>query len=137
MHSEHFSESELACPHCGVNGVQKPLLVVLEAFRAAVGQPVTVNSAYRCPAHNAAVGGVLNSEHVQGIAADIRVTGMSAAQLYDVAQTIPEITGLGRADVQKYVHIDTRRLPARWCYNAGGAWVSWYPVPATPITEAA
>jgi uncharacterized protein YcbK (DUF882 family) len=27
---------------------------------------------YRCPAHNAAVGGVPNSQHVQGTAADVQ-----------------------------------------------------------------
>ena len=134
MHSEHFSEAELMCKcGCGTNGVQQSLLVVLETFRGAVHQPVTLDSAYRCPAHNKAVGGVPDSEHVQGIAADIRVPGMSAAQLYAVAQSISEITGLGRADRQGYIHIDTRKLPARWCYNAGGAWVSWFPVPATEV----
>lgn len=35
------------------------------------GRPITVNSGYRCPALNAAVGGVVKSQHLTGEAADI------------------------------------------------------------------
>ena len=127
--SEHFSNAELACRHCGVNGCQQSIVDALEAFRAAVGRPVIVDSAYRCPDHNKAVGGVPDSEHVQGIAADIRVSGLIASELEYTARTIPSIHGIGRADVQRYIHIDTREKPAEWCYNAMGAWVHYFPVP--------
>jgi len=69
----HFSEAELACHHCGVNGCKQSLVDALEAFRAIVGKPVIVSSAYRCPQHNAEAGGAGRSEHVEGLAADIRV----------------------------------------------------------------
>ncbi|WP_157667923.1 D-Ala-D-Ala carboxypeptidase family metallohydrolase [Desulfotomaculum nigrificans] len=36
-----------------------------------------VDSGYRCPAHNWAVGSVPNSYHVRGMAADIRVPGLT------------------------------------------------------------
>lgn len=45
---------------------------VLEPLRAAVGHPIVINSGYRCPALNTAVGGVANSQHMLGEAADIR-----------------------------------------------------------------
>jgi uncharacterized protein YcbK (DUF882 family) len=69
----HFSEAELACHHCGVNECTQSLVDALEAFRAIVGKPVIVSSAYRCPQHNAEAGGAGRSEHVEGLAADIRV----------------------------------------------------------------
>ena len=44
---------------------------VLDPARQRYGGPVLVNSGYRCPKHNAEVGGVPNSQHMRGEAADI------------------------------------------------------------------
>lgn len=44
---------------------------VLQPIRDAWGAPVVVSSAYRCPKLNKAVGGVENSDHKFGCAADI------------------------------------------------------------------
>lgn len=58
----------------------------LEKVRSLLGdRPITVNSAYRNPAVNRAVGGVKTSDHAQGHAADIVVHGLSA---YEVAKRI-------------------------------------------------
>jgi len=48
---------------------------VLDPLREAYGKPIYVTSGYRCPRLNAAVGGVANSNHMKGLAADIRATG--------------------------------------------------------------
>ena len=52
--------------------------------------PIIINSAFRCPAVNKAVGGSLTSNHLTGCAADIRVLGMEqllryAAILLDIS----------------------------------------------------
>lgn len=44
---------------------------VLDKAREAWGKPIIVNSGYRCPRLNKVVGGVSNSQHVTGEAADI------------------------------------------------------------------
>ena len=44
---------------------------VLEPARCQLGAPVIVTSGYRCPALNKAVGGVGNSQHMMGQAADL------------------------------------------------------------------
>lgn len=44
---------------------------VLQPLRDAWGKPLAINSGYRCPAVNAAVGGVKTSQHLKGEAADI------------------------------------------------------------------
>lgn len=46
---------------------------VLEPVRERLGKPIMVNSGYRCLVHNKAVGGVANSQHMKGEAADIRI----------------------------------------------------------------
>ena len=46
---------------------------VLQPLRDAYGKPITINSGYRCPALNKAVGGVPTSQHVRGQAADCGV----------------------------------------------------------------
>lgn len=127
MNSAHFTDKELACRHCGVNGCQQELVDALEALRVLVGVPIVVNDAYRCPVHNSEVGGVPDSEHVRGIAADIVIHGMTAMQMYESAKQIPAFRngGIGLAAAQNYIHVDTRKVLARWCYNAQGAWCAW------------
>lgn len=51
---------------------------VLQPLRDMYGRPITVNSGYRCPKLNKAVGGSKTSQHMVGQAADI--TGGSKAE---------------------------------------------------------
>lgn len=44
---------------------------VLDPLREIYGKPITINSGYRCPELNKAVGGSKTSDHVKGFAADI------------------------------------------------------------------
>ena len=48
---------------------------VLEPLRVAMGMPIRISSGYRCEALNKAVGGVYNSQHLKGQAADICIDG--------------------------------------------------------------
>lgn len=54
---------------------------VLEPLRRHLGKPIVVNSGYRSPDVNVAVGGAENSLHRLGRAADIVVGGMSPADV--------------------------------------------------------
>lgn len=44
---------------------------VLDRLREIYGKPITVNSGYRCPELNKAVGGSKTSDHMKGFAADL------------------------------------------------------------------
>lgn len=58
---------------------------LLDPIRAAWGGPITVNSGYRSPELNKKVGGVSNSQHLKGEAADITVGSQEAnKQLFDL-----------------------------------------------------
>lgn len=74
---KYFTEKELVCKHCGQlpPSVRENIVSlvdnVLDPLREAYGKPIYVTSGYRCPAHNAAVVGVPNSQHMKGEACDI------------------------------------------------------------------
>ena len=79
---------------------------ILQPLRDAWGEPIVVGSGYRCRMVNAKVGGVANSDHLYGCAADIKTLGdspennkrlfelavgmMRSGQLEDVKQIIDE-----------------------------------------------
>ena len=48
---------------------------VLEPLREAMGEPIKIGSGYRCQQLNRAVGGVANSQHIKGQAADLCIDG--------------------------------------------------------------
>jgi hypothetical protein len=54
---------------------------VLQPVREHFGKSVTVNSGYRSPESNAAVGGSKTSDHCKGQAADIEIDGISNPDL--------------------------------------------------------
>lgn len=117
MGSKYFSDSELSCRCCGQlpeNGIAERLLQVLDAIRERIGGPVNLSCAYRCPSHNAEVGGVPDSQHVQGCAADVLCPdGMSVNQLAEIAEECGA-DGIGRYYDSLFVHVDTRGYAARW-----------------------
>ena len=48
---------------------------VLQPLRDAMGEAIKIGSGYRCPRLNQAVGGVSNSQHMRGEAADLCIDG--------------------------------------------------------------
>lgn len=57
------------------------LALFLEEVRKVLGKPIRINSAYRSPEVNKAVGGSATSQHCFGCAADIRVNDMTPDQV--------------------------------------------------------
>lgn len=55
-----------------------------ERIREIIGKPVIINSGYRCPALNKAVGGVSSSQHALAEALDIKVKGKTAEELFRI-----------------------------------------------------
>lgn len=115
---QEFERSETAYRH-GIDntapeGARRNIAVlvdrVLDPLREAFGKPIYVTSGYRCPRLNAAVGGVANSNHMKGLAADIRATGKyqidreGNRRLYDLARQL--------------------RLPVKeLLWEKGGSWI--------------
>ena len=55
-----------------VIGNLKKTMYVLDMIRVYIGKPILINSGYRCKKLNEMVGGVQNSMHTKGLAADFR-----------------------------------------------------------------
>ena len=84
-----FKEKEFACKCCGQlplstgsgqaprENVKALVSEVLDPVREKLGMPVVVNSGYRCEKHNKDVGGVRNSQHLRGEAADVSCADLS------------------------------------------------------------
>ena len=118
--STHFSRSELQCHCCGRLHIDARLLDGLEQLRALAGAPVLIHAGYRCPQHNQAVGGVPNSEHTLGLAADIVLPGLSLQRMYELALQVPLFAqgGIGVYD-GGFLHVDVRDHRARWARVSG------------------
>ena len=57
---------------------------VLDPVRDIVNTPIIITSGYRCPQVNRLVGGVDNSQHMSGCAADFHVQGYNHSMMYEV-----------------------------------------------------
>jgi Peptidase M15 len=84
------------------------------------GAEIVINAGYRCPVHNREVGGVLGSEHTRGLAADIRLPGLSLQRMYEFALEVPQFAagGIGVYD-EDFLHVDVRDHRARWARVEG------------------
>ena len=114
--SAHFKVREFACGDGSDAVLVAPRLVmVLETIRSHFCAPVVIHSAYRTPQYNAKVGGVTDSQHCYGTAADIVVRGKTPAQVAAYArQLMPDWGGVGVYAKQNFVHIDVREAKADW-----------------------
>jgi len=65
-----------------VSNLQYLCQQVLEPLRLWADCPIVINSGYRCPELNRLVGGVPNSQHQTGEAADIRLPDKVTGQRY-------------------------------------------------------
>lgn len=112
--SEHFSKKEFACPHCGKAPMDKDFVLNLEALSdltlTTYGKrsSIYILSGYRCPDHNAQIGGASASMHQAGLAADIQIAGLTAKQTLELVEKLDKFTGHGFYVEEHFVHVDNR-----------------------------
>jgi len=114
--AEYFTPRELACRGSGMVCLTPAALDAirrLDALRKAMGHPLIVNSAYRSPAHNRAVGGARQSKHMEGIAFDVSMANVDPHR-FEAEARRAGFSGIGLYPPQKptgaknFIHIDTR-----------------------------
>ena len=89
----------------------------LEVLRTAINKPITITSGYRSPKYNAKIGGVKDSQHLRGTAADIKVVGMTPKEVALVIEGLIESGKMKEGGVGVYptfTHYDIRGRKARW-----------------------
>lgn len=122
---KYFTREEFRCQCKGkyCNGFpyepEEMLVKICDEIRRRAGVPVSIvtdgGSGVRCPTHNANVGGVSNSLHLYGKAADLH-SSLSPQQLKAIAEdvTAEMIPGQGGIGLYSWgIHVDTGKY-SRW-----------------------
>ena len=120
--TKNFTKEEFDCN----DGSEMPINVYhnmvkvanqLQILRDELKKPIHINSAYRSEDYNKQIGGVKNSQHIMGRAADIAIKGMTPIEVSKVIERLISNGdmlqgGLGLYD--SFVHYDIRGTKARW-----------------------
>ena len=105
--SKNLTRREIACKcGCGFDIVDYKLVETFQALRDYIGKPIYITSGCRCPEHNKKVGGVGESAHVEGMALDMYVNGLSNRQF---------------GEVVKKAHNEGKLPHLRYCYLISGS----------------
>lgn len=96
-----------------VRNLQYGVDMVLDPLRRLYGKPIVITSGFRCFELNKRVGGVTNSWHTQGNAADIHVSSLTeATKIFSNLQKIPSV------DTALFEHSATGQwLHVQWNMN--------------------
>jgi hypothetical protein len=109
-----------------VENLMYPLRII-DAIRDIVDFPIVITSTFRSFEHNAKVGGVKKSLHLEGLAIDFRPVGKITSskfirrlnRLKNIVQNIILIgdirtRNLGRGYYPTFIHLDTRGIIGRY-----------------------
>lgn len=104
-----FKVKEFACKNGSpVVFIDEYLWTTLSILRTKIGKPVIITSGYRTPEWNAKCEGAKYSYHMRGMAADIRVNGVSPKELArELDKIIPDECGI--IVYKNWVHFDVRK----------------------------
>jgi uncharacterized protein YcbK (DUF882 family) len=105
----------MRCRRTGAESPIDPRLVeLLWQLSQRSGQKIVLISGYRAPAFAAPA-----SYHVRGMAADIRIPGMTPLMVRDLARAMG-VRGIGYYPRSQFVHLDMRDEPFFWTDLGGG-----------------
>jgi uncharacterized protein YcbK (DUF882 family) len=117
----YFQRGEFVSPDTGEEQMSITLVQFLDALRDYCGIPLVINSGFRSPAHNAAVGGAPDSAHLRGLAVDVRcISSFTRHKILSFALSWTASCRIVRIGVAKtFVHLDIDHElphPVMWLY---------------------
>jgi len=105
--SENFNLKEFECPCCHRVMLDSKLLNLLQKLRDTIQEPIIITSGYRCKDENERVGGVKNSYHLFGMAADITISTRDLTTVRKICRKIG-FMGIGFYYSRSFIHLDVR-----------------------------
>jgi uncharacterized protein YcbK (DUF882 family) len=104
----------MRCQRTGAETPMDPRLIeLLYKIAQRAGRKIQVVSGFRAPMYSA----VSFSYHPRGMAADIRIPGMTALMVRDLVTSMG-VKGVGYYPTSQFVHVDVRDTKAHWIdYN--------------------
>ena len=120
--TKNFSKEEFDCN----DGSEMPINIYhnmvkvanqLQILRDELKKPIHINSAYRSEEYNASIGGVKDSQHIMGRAADIVIKGMTPIEVSEVIEDLIQKGDMLQGGIgiySSFVHYDIRGTKARW-----------------------
>jgi hypothetical protein len=120
--TDNFSMYEFECK-CGCKMPKAVEINIIELadnlqyLRDYLNVPIHLTNAYRCPIHNKKVGGVKNSQHLVGKAADLQIDNVSPESLADEIRFLMENNCFKKGGIGVYntfTHVDIRGYLAKW-----------------------
>ena len=127
-----LDEFKCKCKQCDPQLLDDHLVELLQKLRDHFGRSVHVNSGYRCESHNVKVGGSPSSHHKRGMAADIRIQGITPEEVAQYAESIG-IQRIGLYD--NFVHIGSDSRKKFWLGHEGTPVDTFSPKPKTVTLE--
>lgn len=145
--SVHFSLDELTrsqtASRLGINNQPTPEVVamlrrlaitLLEPIRDLLGAPLHVDSGYRSPALNGAVGGAASSAHLDGRAADLVPIGVGLVAAFDFIRRSSLPFDQVILECGAWIHVAVARpgdAPRRQALEASGRPGHWIYLPVS------
>ncbi len=116
-----FSTKEINCNHCGqpppVSEAYSETILNANLARAEFGEPIPVNSWYRCPAYEKIIKGS-GKNHPKGTALDIDIEGWEAIKVIKLIAVMAKFGFIGFGLAENFLHVDR----SRWRRKKVGLW---------------
>lgn len=116
-------------PNAGeINNLRRLCLELLEPAQALLGVRTRINSGYRSPALNHAVGGAAGSAHMDGRAGDVVFTGLNLHEVFDTLRRSSLPYDQIILECGSWIHLAIARTgvdPRRMAMRASGGPGAW------------
>ncbi len=113
-----MEEFQCKCGKCPKKDISLEFQGLMDQLRTLMNRPIKITSGIRCAEHNKAVGGVPNSQHVQGIAVDISTVGYKSDEKYNLVKHALDLGFGGVGIATDFIHLDIRKVnKAVWMYG--------------------
>ena len=100
-------------PDCTTTLIDTDLIAGLDSLSDILGKP-NIDCGFRCAKHNAEVGGVPDSQHLLGKAADVSSPFSKPNEIAAAGERIEVFADGGIGLYSNFVHLDVRGHRARW-----------------------